>query len=352
MCIIEISAEFQYDFSMTSSKNRKAAIKKLKYLYLPVKSDLKAFRNKMDEVFSTPFIPSKVELTERDYGGILCDVLNPEIYNSRKIVLYIHGGCFTGGSRKSCRNFAAVLANSVNCRVVVPEFRLAPAHPFPSSLEDLQTVFRNIFMEEQIALSLEDGFNSKNQCVPNIIVMASTSGASLALGLIQTISENKLKSIKNIFLFSPWLDLSDNSFIFSQKKLSDELTSKEAVRRAVEFYTFHDNVSSPLVSPAKIPPHILKKFPAIFIQSGENEIMLEDTKRFQKLVEDAGGECIIDIWPKMMGMFQLMDDFLDESHLAVEKIGNFLNQRKITVFDSQEKIQLKLETKDDFIKHQ
>ena len=80
--------------------------------------------------------------------------------------------------------------------------------------------------------------------------------------------------------------------------------------------------------------------------------MLEDTKRFQKLVEDAGGECIIEKKKKMMGMFQLMDDFLDESHLAVEKIGNFLNQRKITVFDSQEKIQLKLETKDDFIKHQ
>ena len=52
--------------------------------------------------------------------------------------------------------------------------------------------------------------------------------------------------------------------------------------------------------------------------------MLEDAKTFKEKLDRAGSKCELDVWPDMMFMFKLADEFLHESHLAVDKIGRMV----------------------------
>ncbi|NNH69773.1 alpha/beta hydrolase fold domain-containing protein [Nocardia uniformis] len=55
-------------------------------------------------------------------------------------VLYLHGGGYTVGSPTTHRALAAVLSREIGCRVHVPDYRLAPEHPFPAALDDAEAV--------------------------------------------------------------------------------------------------------------------------------------------------------------------------------------------------------------------
>ena len=330
---------------MSSKGDRSSALKKLKNLIFTPKMEVKAFRAKMDSTFSDVFLPNKVDCVERECGGVLCDVLSPEIYNSHKLIIYIHGGAFVGGSRTAYRNFAASLANATSCRTVVPEFRLAPTHPYPASLDDVQAVFRTLYTEELVARSLDEGGNIE-KAKPEIIIMADGSGASIAMALVLSLRDRFRSAIKNVILFSPWLDLSTDSKILLTKKMPDGLLSGEYIRRAAELYTYQDNRNIALVSPLKATKEQLEDFPPVYIQLGEKEIVLSDAKLMKQKLEEAGTECVLDIQKDMMTMFQLADEYLEESHLAVERVGKYLTLRKLTAEDSQFDIQLELEKKE------
>ena len=138
---------------MTGKNDRKGAIKKLKLLTYNSKSNVDTFREKLDANCRTVFLPNNVERNEYKYGNTDCDILVPEIYSSNRIMIYIHGGCFSGGSRVAYRSFCSSLATKCFCRVVVPEFRLSPAFPYPAAIEDIQNVFRAVITEEQVSAS-------------------------------------------------------------------------------------------------------------------------------------------------------------------------------------------------------
>lgn len=306
---------------MNKNDDRKSAIKKLRTLVFSTKQEAGAFRRTIDEKFSCAILPNSVECSEQKFAEIPCDVLVPEIYSLNKIMIYIHGGCFVGGSKKAWRSFCASLAAATSCRIVVPEFRLAPENPHPAALEDLQNVFRTVFTEEQVACSLN---SEEEQALPEIIIAADGSGASQAMALILSLRERYRNCIKQVILFSPWLNFSEDSQIIKNKKLHDEILSSDCLRRSSEIYTNGENLESPLVSPMSIPAESLKNFPPIFIQIGSREILLEDAKEFQKIISESGGICQLDVWDDMIFMFQMADEFLAESHLAVERVGKLV----------------------------
>lgn len=305
--------------------DRKAAIKKLKLLTFGPKANVDSFRAKLDENYKTTFLPNGVERTEYKYGNIECDVLAPEIYSSNRVMLYIHGGSFVGGSRVAYRSFCSSLATKCYCRVVVPEYRLAPSFPYPAANEDIQGVFKALFTEEQIACSLNTEKGAR-PVLPEIIIAADSSAASIACSLIFNLTERYRNCIKQLILFSPWLDVSQNSKLITTKKITDEVMSGEILRKSISLYTVEENTALPFVSPVLASNDDLKNFPKTYIQMGEKEILLEEAKNFAKILNDSGTECELDIWPNMMFMFQMADEYLHESHLALDRIGKIVTE--------------------------
>lgn len=309
---------------MSNVNDRRGAVKLLKNLVCNSKTEIEVFRKRFDDSFNTVFLPNGVENSPANYGGIECDVLSPVLYASNRVMIYIHGGCFSGGSKKAYRSLCSSLAAKCCCRVIVPEFRLAPSNPYPAAPEDIQGVFRSVFTEEQVACSLDakKGTNS----LPEIIICADGSGASIACSLIFNLREKYRSCIKQIVFFSPWLNLSPDSKLLTTRKICDEVMSGDVLRKASMDYTFAGNLKSPFVSPVFAEDSMLKNFPPVFIQMGEKEILLEDAKLFSKKLLDSKNKCVLDVWPKMMFMFQMADEFLNESHLALDKIGQIVTK--------------------------
>ena len=304
---------------MSMQNDRRGAIKRLKLLTYNSKTPLELFRSKLENEFKTVFLPNKVERTEYKYGNVVCDVLSPEIYSSNRIMIYLHGGCFSGGSRASYRDFCSSLASKSYSRVVVPEYRLAPEYQYPCAVEDVQSVFRAVFTEEQIACSL----NSEPGTIvlPEIIIAADGSAASLACSLLFNLRDKYRNCIKHVVMFSPWLDVSPQSEILTAKKAVDEVMSADVIRNSCSGYTYGANTANPSLSPLLADDDMLKNFPPVFIQMGEKEILLNDAKKFCQRLIDNGNECTLDVWPKMMYMFQMADKQLSTSHLALDKVG-------------------------------
>ena len=346
--------------------DRKAAIKKLRSLVLYPKNGIEAFRSKLEKNFDVVFLPNRVENTEKVYAGVKCDCLIPEAFVSHRIMLYVHGGSFVGGSRESWRSFCASLANACMSKLVLPDFRLPPSHPFPAGLEDVQTVFRMMKAEEELLIQKSLNSNSadsksafksasssrenfadekkssevsqpqvsssenplsknSSSISPEIILAADSSGASILMALMFSLSEDFRKSVSKIILFSPWLNLGTDDSVISSKKKHDEVISSEALRFAADLYTYSSNIKNPLISPLNASPEDFKFFPEIYIQNGEKEILLEQTHNFKKLLDEANVKNIIDVFPKMMYMFQMADEFLPQSHLAIENIAKWIN---------------------------
>ena len=157
--------------------------------------------------------------------------------------------------------------------------------------------------------------------MPEIIIAADSSAASIACSLIFNLRDRYRSCIKNVLLFSPWLNLSNGSKLISTKKISDEVMSGDVLRKSSAVYTYESNTSNPYVSPLLAGDDAIKNFPPVFIQMGEKEILLDDAKAFAKNLIEAGNSCTLDVWPNMMFMFQMADEYLHESHLALDKVG-------------------------------
>ena len=312
-------------YSMSVDNDRKSAVKKLKLLTYNGKVNVDVFRKKIDDSFKTVFLPNHVECSSTKYGNVECDVLAPELYASNRIMLYIHGGSFVGGSRTAYRSFCSSLATKCYCRVVVPEYRLAPAFPYPSAIEDIQSVFKSLFTEEQISSSLNTDRNG-NSYLPEFLIAADSSAASIACSLIFNLRDRYRSCIKKLILFSPWLDLSSDSKLISTKKISDEVLSGEILRKSSSVYTFESNTNTPFVSPLQGDASHYENFPSTFIQMGEKEILVEDALKFCAKMKEFGNECELDIWPDMMHMFQMADEYIHESHLALDKVGKIVTE--------------------------
>ena len=96
---------------------------------------------------------------------------------------------------------------------------------------------------------------------------------------------------------------------------------KEALQAAAGRYTSADNLQNPLVSPLY---GSFENFPPVFIQCGGKEILSADAKTLAHKIETAGGYVQLDIWPDMWHFFQTMDAQAKEAHLAVEKMGQWV----------------------------
>ncbi len=322
------------------NNDRRAAVKKLRNFYLSPKIEIEDFRRRIDDAFSAVFLPNNVDCEERLCGGVKCDVLSPVMFSSNRVLLYVHGGSFVAGSRSSYRPFVAALANATASKAFLPEFRLAPAHPFPAASEDIQNVFQSIFIEVETALSMSSDDDSEKK--PEILVMADTSGASIAMSLLFGLKENFRSSIRQVILFSPWLDFSPDNDMFTSKKVADEVFTADSVRYAVENYTHQENFQNPLVSPLKAGRDLILDFPPLYIQMGEKEIFYDDAVMFQSMLRNIGRKCELDVTKGMMPMFQMADEYLNEAHLAVEKIGRLITAKDHSN-ESVREIQLELE---------
>lgn len=69
-------------------------------------------------------------------GKIRLRELCPEA--PRGVMVFVHGGGWAAGRIEDFDSLGRALARATGCTVVLPDYRLAPEHPFPSGLDDVK----------------------------------------------------------------------------------------------------------------------------------------------------------------------------------------------------------------------
>ena len=93
-------------------------------------------------------------------------------------------------------------------------------------------------------------------------------------------------------------------------------------------YTYASNLTNPMVSPLCASEDDLKNLKQVYIQMGEDEIILPDARRFATKLGYAGVHHILDVWPDMIHFFQMADDCIPEAHKAIEKVAAFIKSNE------------------------
>lgn len=188
-------------------------------------------------------------------------------------VLHFHGGGYRLGCPDMESPFAAALAARCEVEVVLPAYRLAPEHPFPSGLADALSSLQ--------AVAREGGVGPNR--VPLILSGDSAGGglaAALALMAIQ-----ELIPIDALVLLSPFLDLTLSGPSYQYNTASDPLFSFESAANAADLYLQGADPTHPLASPLFAP---LYGFPPTLLSVGSGEVLADDSRRFHQQLLASG----------------------------------------------------------------
>jgi monoterpene epsilon-lactone hydrolase len=76
-------------------------------------------------------VPDDVVVSQVMAGGVPAHWLATPGADADRVLLFLHGGGYELGSLRSDGELAARLGRASGMRVLFPEYRLAPEHPFP-----------------------------------------------------------------------------------------------------------------------------------------------------------------------------------------------------------------------------
>jgi epsilon-lactone hydrolase len=213
---------------------------------------------------------SDVAYEEGKVGGVAGWWCLPKGLDKSAVILYLHGGSYILGSAKAYRNFAGQVAIHAGAAAFVADYRLAPEHTFPAAIDDSIAAFQGL-----------------SQDFASIAVVGDSAGGGLALAL----AESKLaKRPAAAVLLSPWTDLALTGDTVTSRAGADFILNKVALAAAAGQYLGPNDVRNPRASPLYGD---LTGLPPISIHVGEDEILLDDSRRF---AERAGGDITLHIW--------------------------------------------------------
>src|SRR5262245_17371465 len=81
----------------------------------------------------------EIKLIRAKVGEIPCEWVLAPGADANVRLLYLHGGGWVSGSGGGYLQLAAEISREAHCVVLLPDYRLAPEHPFPAGLEDCIT---------------------------------------------------------------------------------------------------------------------------------------------------------------------------------------------------------------------
>ena len=112
-----------------------------------------------DAMFAATPAAADVRVEPATVGGIPGFWLRPDRARPRAVILYVHGGGYVLGSAQAVTNFAGQIAARVGADTFVPDYRLAPEHPFPAAIDDIAAAYRGLVAEgaERIVIAGDFG---------------------------------------------------------------------------------------------------------------------------------------------------------------------------------------------------
>ncbi|HBW19794.1 MAG TPA: hypothetical protein DEH11_12670 [Actinobacteria bacterium] len=267
-------------------------------------------RARLDRLTGTSPLPRGTTVAGHSIGGLSATVVSARAPDPQRTVIHFHGGGYCLGSGRMARSWAAHLSARAGCRVVLPEYRLAPEHPYPAALEDARAVMA--------ALCAEAGPGS-------LVVSGDSAGGGLALAMVLSMRADNQELPAGCILLSPWLDLGRDRRAIPDLVHRDVLLSPDWLSACARAYAGPSAWADPAVSPLCAAHGGL---PPLLIQAGTDELLAPDAELLAESASASGVDVTYTRWPRMWHDFVLQPGLLAAADSAVQQAAWFV--RKVT----------------------
>jgi len=252
-------------------------------------------------------IPDDVTVTDVVAGGVPSHWLDAPGVDTGRALLFLHGGGFQFGSVASDGELAARLGRAARMRVLFPEYRLAPEHPFPAALEDARAAWA--WLRETEGLPAR-----------SLAVAGDSAGGGLAVSLLVAERDADEEPPAAAVLMSPTLDLTSSGASMTERVDQDPISTPELLRQLAGDYLAGVDPRTPAASPLFAS---LTGLPPLLIVTGTADLLLSDSERFADAARAAGVDVTLELGDGLPHVYPLADGTPEAAH-ATDEIGRFL----------------------------
>jgi monoterpene epsilon-lactone hydrolase len=255
-------------------------------------------------------VPDDVLVTEVTAGGVPAHWLDAPGADTGRVLLFLHGGGFRLGSLRSHGELAARLGRASGMRVLFPEYRLAPEHPFPAAIDDVLAAWRWLRTGQDLSAG-------------SMAVAGDSAGGGLAVALLVALRDAGEALPAAAALMSPHVDLTSSGASMTERADQDPVLTPAMIRQFASDYLAGADPETPLASPLFAS---LAGLPPLLVQAGTAELLLSDSERLARAAAEARVDVTLQIGEGLPHAYQIMLG-TPEAAEATDQIGKFLRAR-------------------------
>lgn len=252
--------------------------------------------------------PVAAEVQPLTIGGLGAEWITAPGADPQRVMLYFHGGGFQVGSVRSHRELMAGISAAAACRVLGLDYRLAPEHRHPAALDD--------------ACAAYDWLLAQGTRPADIVFAGDSAGGTLVLSVLIRLRDAGRALPAGAVLMSAWTDMTASGESYATRAQSDPIHQRPMIlAMARNALGAEGDARHPWVSPLLAELHGL---PPLLIQVGDRETVLSDSVDFAAKAKAAGVDVRLEVWERMIHVFQQFPDDLPEARAARRAIGAFV----------------------------
>src|SRR5260221_3670630 len=243
--------------------------------------------------------------TVGDVAGVW---VHPASSQSDEAILHLHGRWFVSGSATAYRHLVGHIAARAGARAFVPDYRLAPEYPFPEAVDDVLATCRGM----------------ADSGIRRIAVTGDSAGGNLAFVLASCAATKAVlanATLVAVAAFSPVTYLTLSGATYDTRADADPYFTKQQVAALVHSYLGNADPNDPLASPLQ---GRLSGLPPIRIHVGDDEVLLDDSRRYVERAVAGGVDARLDVWMGMPHGFVAIIGPIKTSTQALDAVGLFL----------------------------
>ena len=270
-----------------------------------------AARGPFDAIMARVARPKNVTHHSDTVGGISGWWCQPAEARLGEAILHLHGGWFNWGSAQAYRHLVGHIAQRAGVEAFVPDYRLAPENPFPAAVCDVQACYRGLVERgaRRIALTGDSAGGNLSLVLLSLATAQVSSGSIVPVGAVA---------------LSPVTDLALTGLSWATRAAADPYFTRPQVEALVRSYLGDCDPADPMASPLY---ENLAGLPPIRVHVGDNEMLLDDSRRYVERAVAAGVDARVDVWEGMPHGFVAGIGKLKAAAQALEAIGLFLSER-------------------------
>jgi epsilon-lactone hydrolase len=260
------------------------------------------------EVLAEHPTPPGVSIEAIDMGGVPATVVSPEKFDGRRVLLYIHGGGYVAGSPAGYHGLAGHFAQLLKASVYMPDYRLAPEHPFPAAIEDSLAAYRWL---------LEQGHSPSD-----IVFSGDSAGGAMVVSVMVAAKRAGLPLPAAGAALSPWANLEHSGASMLTRDGIDPTVNLAGLNLMAKAFLNGTPKSDPDASPVFAD---VRGLPPILVHIGEREVMLSDAMQLAAHLAENRVRVTLEVWPDMFHVWHLFAAVLPEGMKALENAATFLD---------------------------